>query len=273
MSTSNQFVAFFGATGGCANACLTHTLNAGLHATALARTPSKLANMLRAQGVSQQTLDAQLRIIQGDILDVASIKRTLISINEKTGDIVVASHIISGIGASAQMKKSLTKPVVIDNPTVCATALENTVEALQQIYAEHPVVGQLHKPSITVISSTGISDGPEDVPFGLRFLYHTVLATPHKDKKNMEELALQNEATAEHPTGVFRGAIVIRASLMTGDQDIKKGKGWQKLKVGREEKPALGYTVRRSDVGQWIFEQIIKKGDGNWLGQKITLTN
>ncbi|KAF9103853.1 hypothetical protein BGX29_002847, partial [Mortierella sp. GBA35] len=129
-----------------------------------------------------------------------------------------------------------------------------------------------HKPSITVISTTGVSDVKEDVPFGFRFFYHVVLADPHKDKKVMERLLIENSSTTTTP-GVFTGAVMIRPSLLTGDQNVKGGKGWDKLKVGVEEKPAVGYTVHRADVGQWVFEQIIKTGGEGHLGQKITLTN
>ncbi|KAF9283105.1 hypothetical protein BGZ88_010658, partial [Linnemannia elongata] len=73
-STSTNFIAFFGATGGCTNACLVHTLNAGFHATALARTPSKLTDMLLTQGIAQSIIDTQLTIVKGDIADIHAIK-------------------------------------------------------------------------------------------------------------------------------------------------------------------------------------------------------
>ncbi|KAG0295228.1 hypothetical protein BGZ98_001471, partial [Dissophora globulifera] len=72
---------------------------------------------------------------------------------------------------------------------------------------------------------------------------------------------------------VFRGAIAVRPSLLMGDQNVKNGKGWKNLKVGQEDKPAIGYTVHRADVGEWIYEQIVKSGGDNLLGQRITLTN
>ncbi|KAF9106240.1 hypothetical protein BGX27_009265, partial [Mortierella sp. AM989] len=115
-STPTQSIAFFGATGGCTNACLVHTLNAGLHATALARTPSKLTDMLHVQGISQATIDSQLTIIKGDIADIAAIKNVLLSI--KNNNAVIASQIISGIGGTPQMQWSLRRPVTIDNPEI-----------------------------------------------------------------------------------------------------------------------------------------------------------
>ncbi|KAF8945182.1 hypothetical protein BGZ46_006091 [Entomortierella lignicola] len=269
-SVSYKFIAFFGATGGCTNACLTHTLNSGLHATALARTPSKLIDMLRDQGIAQGILDAQLTIVKGDISDIVAIKNVLLS--NKDSNPILASQIISGIGGAPKMQRSLRRPVTIDNPEICATATKNIIQALKEIYTDYPSTTQ-HKPSFTCISTTGVSNVCEDVPFGFQTLYHIILAEPHKDKKEMERLATENVSDPDESRRVLRGAIVVRPSLLTGDQNIKNGKGWQSLKVGQEDKPAIGYTVHRADVGQWIFEQIVKGDDESHFGQKITLTN
>ncbi|GJJ76072.1 hypothetical protein EMPS_08431 [Entomortierella parvispora] len=266
MSSPSQLIAFFGATGGCTNACLTHTLQAGFHATALARTPTKLTTMLLAQGLSQSVLDSQLTIVKGDIANIAAIKAVLTKNTAGTDHVELATQIVSGLGAAPIFFKSVTKPVVMDNPNVCEQASQNIVQALTELHHDD-------KPTITVVSSTGISDVKEDVPFGLRFLYHVVLKVPHQDKKRMDEILNENAATSSEGQGVLKGVIVIRASLLTGDQDVKGGKGWKKLKVGTEDKPAIGYTVRRQDVGEWIFQEIIKTGGESRLGQRITLTN
>ncbi|KAG0296207.1 hypothetical protein BGZ96_010002 [Linnemannia gamsii] len=262
--STTQFIAFFGATGGCTNACLVHTLNAGFHATALARTPSKLTDMLLAQGLDQSTIDSRLTIVKGDISDIAAIKSVITNNTNNT----IASQIISGIGGTPQMRMSLTRPVTIDNPEICATATKNIVQVLQEIYAS---TTQHSKPSITVISTTGVSDVKEDVPFGFQTLYHVVLADPHKDKKEMERLVTENTGAE----GVFSGALIIRPSLLMGDHNVKGGQGWEKLRVGQEEEPAVGYTIHRADVGQWVFEKAVKAADGgeSLFGQKVTLTN
>ncbi|KAG0196337.1 hypothetical protein BGX33_001760 [Mortierella sp. NVP41] len=271
-NSTTQFIAFFGATGGCTNTCLVHTLIAGYHATALARTPSKLTDMLLAQGISQAIIDAQLTIFKGDIADVHAVKNVLTNNHDTTTVIVqIVSQIMSGVGGAPQTRWSLRRPVTIDNPEICATGTKNIVQALKEIYASHPSTAQ-HKPSITVISTTGISDVKEDVPFGFWFFYHVVLADPHEDRKATERLLIENSSTTMTPA-MFTDAVMIRPSLLTGDQNVKGGKGWEKLKVGVEEKPAVGYTVHRADVGQWVFEQIIKTGGEGRFGQKITLTN
>ncbi|KAG0206242.1 hypothetical protein BGX28_002285 [Mortierella sp. GBA30] len=270
-SASSQFIAFFGATGGCTNACLIHTLNAGFYARALARTPSKLTDMLITKGVKQATIDAQLTIVKGDVADIPAIKSVLLS-NNCNGRVTIASQIMSGIGGTPQLQCSIKRPVTIDNPEICATATKNIMQALREIYIEHSETAQ-HKPAITVISTTGVSDIREDVPFGFQTLYHVVLADPHKDKKVMEQLITENMAQPDESARVFRGAICVRPSLLTGDSNVKGGKGWQNLKVGFEEQPAVGYTIHRADVGEWIFEEIIKTGGANNFGHKVTLTD
>jgi hypothetical protein len=218
-----------------------------------------------------------LTVIKGDIADITAIKSVLTGNTANEPDSVkIASQIVSGIGGTPQMRMSLSKPLTIDNPEICETATKNIVQALQEIYTAHPSTAQ-YKPSITVISTTGVSDVREDVPFGFRTFYHVLLADPHKDKREMERLVSQNDASvassSSSTTAVFRGSVVIRPSLLKGDQSITSGKGWQKLKVGVESKPAVGYTCHRADVGQWIFEQIIKTGGESYFGQKVTLTN
>ncbi|KAI9237713.1 MAG: hypothetical protein BYD32DRAFT_461317 [Podila humilis] len=265
MTASSDFIAFFGATGGCTNAALVHTLNAGIHVRALARTPSKLTDMLLAQGISQATIDSQLTIIKGDIASVPAIKSVLLSDKDHT----LASQIMSGVGGTPQLRWSIKRPVTIDNPEICATTTKNIVQALHEIYTEHPSTAT-HKPSIVVISTTGVSDIKEDVPFGFRTMYHVALADPHKDKKVMEKIITEN---ATGPDAVFHGAIAVRPSFLKGDHKIKGGKGWEKVKVGHEAKPAVGYTIHRADVGDWIFKQILRTGGEQWFGQKITLTN
>src|SRR5690349_6403165 len=99
------------------------------------------------------------------------------------------------------MQMSLRRPVTIDNQEICATATKNTIKALQEIYKAQPST-VLNKPSITVISTTGVSDVKEDVPFAFRILYHVVLADPHNGKKEMERLITENAGNG----GSFRGS-------------------------------------------------------------------
>ncbi|KAG0082027.1 hypothetical protein BGZ90_001043 [Linnemannia elongata] len=211
---------------------------------------------------------AQLTIFKGEIADIYAIKDTLTNPDATTGTVTLASQIISGVGGTPQMQMTLRRPVTIDNPELCATATKNIIKALQEIYKAQPSTA-LHKPSITVISTTGVSDVKEDVPFAFRILYHVVLADPHNDKKEMERLITEN-AGRRRSIPRFGHCSTL---YLDGNQAVKGGQGWEKLRVGRENEPAVGYTVHRADVGQWIVEQVVKTGGEVLFEERITLTN
>ncbi|KAG0229844.1 hypothetical protein BGW42_001309 [Actinomortierella wolfii] len=274
--SANSFIAFFGATGGCANACLAFTLKAGLQATALVRTPSKLTDMLLAQGISQATIDSQLTVVKGDIADVSAIKNVLYTSTKDNATPRLASTIVSGIGGAPKLQKSFKNPMTIDNPEICATATRNILKALHEISLASGTPGSHDsKPVMTVISTTGLSDIKEDVPFGFRTLYHKLLAVPHADKKTMERIIDEHMAVEAQEQRMLRGAVVVRASLLKGDHLIesKSRKGYKALKVGTEVNPAIGYTVHRADVGEWIYEEVVRTGGSSFIGEKVTLTN
>jgi hypothetical protein len=272
MSTTTSIqptIAFFGATGACTNACLVHSLQAGHSATALARTPSKLKTQLLNQGLSEDILSRQLIIIQGDALDVAATKRTL------TAGGGFVPKIVSGLGGVAKPTFNLWRPLQIftlDNPTICANATQTLFKALQEIYEEKPAL-TANKPLVTFISTTGVTTGPADVPFWLRFLYHQMLTIPHKDKKNMEVLYRKNMSEPDSSKRLFRNIIGVRPTLLTGGASVNESIGLDKIRVGREQKPAVGYTIRKADVGRWIFENVIKNDAQGWEGEMVTLTS
>src|ERR1700712_4294376 len=97
-------VAFFGATGGCTNACLAYTLLNGYHARALARTPSKLTALLLPQpGITQDILSSQLEIITGDATDVESVKKTLLVNTDSNNTCTPVTSIISAVGGTGML--------------------------------------------------------------------------------------------------------------------------------------------------------------------------
>ncbi|KAL2002208.1 hypothetical protein VTN02DRAFT_431 [Thermoascus thermophilus] len=286
MSSPTATIAFFGATGGCTNACLAHALKAGHHAVALARTPAKLtAQLLGQEGISQATLDARLRIVQGDATDPEAVRETILlppddnnssssSSSSSNGPPRLVPTIVSGIGGTPSLQRnSLVPRFTLDNPTVTEDTTQALLAALRDIYARYPSLSSSSsssRPLLTVISTTGLSKKPKpnDVPLLFRPMYHTLLAVPHADKRRMETLLAQ-----ESSRRLFRGVVVVRPSLLVGDHSVGTGKGWRTLRVGTEEKPAVGYTIARADVGEWIFEEVVTRGGGRWVGQKVTLTS
>ena len=208
------------------------------------RTPEKLVNMLIEKGVSKQQIDSNLQIIKGDIFDVEAVKRTIFY-NGKP-----VSKIISGIGGYPKTTKS-------PEATLCRKAAASIVQALTEL-------NLAQKPFLMVISTTGISNGPRDVPVLLVPLYHFFLAVPHEDKRVMDQIF--SDAMAEGK--LIGGFCRVRPSLLFDG----KSKGMANIKVGDEENPAVGYNINKSDVGLWIFMEIIKGDASRWNGKMPSIT-
>ncbi|KAI9833909.1 MAG: hypothetical protein M1819_003418 [Sarea resinae] len=270
---SKPTLAFFGATGLCANAALAQTIKAGFHATAcsdilgtVVRTPSKLIKLLLDRGLEQSVLDGNLTIIQGDVKDEATVKKAL-TINGRLVDIV-----ISGVGAIPSISWSWNPMNIIGlgDATICETATRTILSAISSIMKESVLVA---KPLMLVISTTGISDFTRDVPLALLPLYRPLLAIPHRDKKGMET-ALADSVKGNHAP--IRGFIAVRPTLLTAGAGLGVKKirtGWEDLE-GEGPGPALGYSIAREDVGSWIFEHIVQNHErDHWAGKMVSLTS
>lgn len=74
---------------------------------------------------------------------------------------------------------------------------------------------------------------------------------------------------------VFSGVIGIRPTLLTGGTNADEGVGWEKIRAGTEDQPAVGWTVSRADVGQWIWVNAVSDLSRRveWEGRSVSLTN
>ncbi|OQE22895.1 hypothetical protein PENFLA_c012G10529 [Penicillium flavigenum] len=293
-------IAFFGATGGCANACLTYTLLNGYNARALARTPSKLTMLLLSQpGITQEILSRQLEIIEGDATDVESITKTLITNSDPNstpnGACTLVTSIVSGIGgaptisytkeskcATIQMRMPALPHIELSNPHITEQTTRALLAALAKIASERFASFEAYRdvaPRVTVISTTGNLPGNKDVPILFRPMYSILLPIPHADKLQMEKL-LDKEVGLGHAGVLAAGVVVVRPSLLTGDHRVPVCEGDEggqevglgKVRVGTERDPAIGYTISRALVGEWIFKEIVKSGGEKWVGEKVTIT-
>ncbi|RAO66703.1 uncharacterized protein BHQ10_002715 [Talaromyces amestolkiae] len=267
-------VAFFGATGGCTNACLASLLLfSEYQAIALARTPQKLLDSLKKQpGITDAILAQRLSIVKGDATNVADVKRTLLfqadDNKNSNAEPKLVDAIVSGIGAYPQRKKGTWLTFEMDNRNITEQSTTALVSAMQEIRAQQQQQ-QEHKPVVTVISTTGLAipaGSKEDVPFGLQTLYHSLLAEPHKDKKRMEEIISENAA-------LFQGVIITRPTLLNGDGIVKVDGVRKTVRAGTEDAPAKGYLISRSDVGGWIWENVLKPTEHGkkWYGRRVSL--
>ncbi|RMZ79533.1 hypothetical protein DV737_g3372, partial [Chaetothyriales sp. CBS 132003] len=259
MSVSHSTIAFIGATGGCANTCLIHALRDGNSCIALARTPDKLRRQLEEQGVPESLIASRLTIVQGNATQVEDIKKTLVDCSGKLVDTIV-----SGLGGSPILHFDWCHPLQIaslDNPAVCETAAATLINALTALYHDQPAL-KATKPALVFVSTTGISRGPEDVPFWIRFLYHQVLTIPHVDKRKMED-------RFRGDNHVFRAVTAIRPTLLAGTVNVDDALGLDRVRAGTESRPALGYNIKRADVGHWMYANTIRPGHAKtrWEGQ------
>lgn len=264
--SSNPSVAFFGATGGVTNATLVHTLQAGYKVAALVRTPEKLRKQLADQGI----IDSKITINEGNALDVAAVKRTLLSFDSGR----LPTYIVTGLGGSPKFNVDMCHPLhiaTLDNVEICETAAKTLVTALEEIFSEQPAL-KANKPLLIFLSTTGVTRGPEDVPFGMRFFYHQVLAIPHVDKRKMENI-YRGEIEKKDP--VFRNVVGIRPTLLSGTVSYTDANGLEGVRSGYENKPATGFSIKRADVGHWIFKNIISETTRNpgVEGQMVSLTS
>ncbi|KAI6817636.1 hypothetical protein KC340_g14497 [Hortaea werneckii] len=256
-------LAFFGATGDCAGYCLAHALNAGYDCRALARTPAKLTASLKNKDVSPETLDKHLTITQGDVKDVSAVKETLSLSAGHPGNIV--DKIISGIGGAPAFQWSLTRPFTLGDPTICQDAGQTILKALGELQSSKE---EGKKPILINVSTTGIpSPGcPRDVPLLFVPLYHWALAVPHEDKKVLQK-TLAGHMKSE--SALLRGFVHVKPSLLMDGEAM----GLQAVRDGVETAPAVGYTIRRADVGSWMFERLVK-GDvkREWTDRSVCVT-
>lgn len=249
-------VAFFGATGGCAGFALAAALQAGHRCSALARTPEKLTASMLEKGVDKEAL-SNLSIVKGDVRDEATVTETI------TIDGEIADIIVSAIGSFPVLQWSLTRPVVIQDATICEDAAKVLVQSVAKSHSAK-------KPLLVSVSTTGIEPAgkPRDVPFLYIGLYHWLLRSPHEDKMKMEATirqACSDSATSQH----FKGFVNVKPTLLMDGES----RGVDKIRHGTEDSPAIGYAIRRAEVGAWIYANLIaKQAQADWIGKGISLT-
>lgn len=256
MAVPTKTLAFFGATGGCAGYTLANALNAGYKCTALARSSEKLTTSLEAKHVLPETITNNLTIIQGNAYEPIDVRNTI-----APQDIPV-DIIISGIGGAPTMQKSLKKPVILDQPTICQDVGKVILKVARELNAEK-------KPLFVNFSTTGIPSAgkPWDVPTLFTWFYKYTLVDPHEDKKVLQEAIAED---IKSPGTGIGGYINVKCSLLLDGE----GKGLEKVRVGMEDKPAVGYTIQRGDVGKFTFEKIIaaETVEPEWVNNSITIT-
>ncbi|KEF56281.1 uncharacterized protein A1O9_07862 [Exophiala aquamarina CBS 119918] len=274
--TQQPTLTVFGATGGCAANAVVAALGAGIKCVALARTPSKLRNMLEDQyTVPPKTLDANLVIIEGNIRSIEDVKRTL------TASGSLPDRILFGVGGSPKIQFSLWAPITLDDPHICEEGMKTLIAALRSCEAENVQLGpQGSRPLLFAISTVSMSSR-RDLAYLYYPLEYWLLSIPRSDKKALEKVIFEAVLGVDSPVGGFamvRPPILSEGTAL-GPDKVKAGWVWpdeqRREKVAKGEKevgPMVGWFVTKADVGRWIFDNLIQ-GDGSALGKCWSLTN
>lgn len=273
-----QTILFIGSTGGCTNSCLTRALHDGHHCVALVRTPDKLISKLQTdQSLPESLLASNLTTVAGNAKSIPDLQAALLSRSAPDGTALLPETIVSGLGSTGALAWQFCRPLQIfkvDDPTLCRNAATALVSALREIYTAQPAL-RVRRPRLVFVSTTGVTRGPEDVPMSMRLLYHKILAEPHEDKKEMENVFRAEVEQGEGKgNGVFENVSCVRPTLLSGTGNTEEGKGVDMVKAGTEDRPELGFSITRGEVGGWMYENLVREGKqrDRWVGQMCSLT-
>lgn len=266
------------------------------------RTPSKLTDMLKENEISSELISKHLTIVQGNSKDSVKVTEAL-KVNN-----VVADMILSGVGGVPVFKPNPLRPT-LDDPTICQDTVSTILKALRDLHSdpasssysssssspsqqdkqnkEEEKKKKKKKPTLVVISTTGISDSGRDIPLAMIPLYHWSLPIPHKDKKMMEKLLVEEIAKGngdDASPAAIENFVAVRPSLLTNGrsalgfgQAIRAGiDRRQEGGGGKVDNSAIGYTISRADVGGWIFEELVEDKAGKkstYLNQFVAITS
>ncbi|OBT49752.1 hypothetical protein VE04_10056 [Pseudogymnoascus sp. 24MN13] len=249
-------IAFFGATGGCAGACLARCLEAGYTCSALVRNPQKLIDLLATHDISPETIASRLTVITGNVKDPDIVAQTILP---------TTSIIVSGIGVSPVWKEGAWFPI-LDDWTICQDGVSTILEVLRSRRTAAV------KPLLVIISTTGISKFGRDIPLPMVPLYHFMLSVPHKDKEAMELMIIDAMNNQKDNDAIIGEYVIVRPSLLTNGP-VCEGAVRADVEDGDVAKNAIGYTISRKDVGGYIFEEVVQKFTApNGTGRIVAIT-
>lgn len=158
-------------------------------------------------------------------------------------------------GGVPKPQLSLIRPLTMIDPTICGDATDSILTAMSQ-------TNMPCQPLLVVISANGVRDDiPRDYPLILTPLYRWLLTGIYDDKRRMEA-SLENAKTAG-------GFVVVRPSALINGES----RGLKAIRQGTTKKPVLGYSISRDDVGLWVFENLVQRGEKiDFLNDGVSIT-
>lgn len=261
------------------------------------RNTSKLRNLLISHhSLLESLIDSNLTIVEGNAKDRQAVSKALV-ITDKDGRSELVDIILSGVGGVPVFTPNPLRPT-LDDPTICQDATRTILAALNDHISHtrhnndqsspsstNVTEAKAKKPLLIVVSTTGISPQGRDLPLLMIPLYHWMLPVPHADKREMEKLLIA--ALSDPTTSPISGFVCIRPSLLTdgkmlGLDQIRAGWEVETEAKGSTDKsqmpgkPAVGYTISRADVGNWIYRRLVAgekdRVETDWVGKMVSLT-
>lgn len=257
----SKTITFFGASGGCGSYALKAALEGGHTCIALLRVPSKLADLAKQY-------PEQLIIKEGNAHNVDDVAATLANPR-------APGTFVDAISFSIGNKPDMTK-LDQGDPQVCTKGMTAILSALSRMRARDGFQGL---PFIAVVSTTGLRE-KRDYPLALYPFYEFVLATPHADKRKMEELL----------KGSPERYALVRPSLLVDQDEAKaqknmekkkaKGKPYEKVirvgvadtATGKVESEEIGYAITRQAVGKWLYDNLLMGEESKVEGKAFSIT-
>ena len=91
----------------------------------------------------------------------------------------------------------------------------------------------------------------------------------HEDKRAHETRLAEIMQLPESERGI-KGYVNVKPTLLMDG----KACGLDIVREGAEEMLAIGYTIRRADVGNRIFERLVRPGEvrDGWLNKGVSIT-
>jgi hypothetical protein len=158
---------------------------------------------------------------------------------------VPVDMIVSGIGAYPEIK--WWGGIGSKDPKLCAEGISVILSLLSSR------TQGLKKPLVVTIGTTGISKLGRDNPWLMVPLYKGLLGEAHRDKERMEESVVKAFEAQKIGGYTIVHASALTSGKMLGVESVRsevEGREWS----GK----AIGYTISRKDVGNWIFEDVVK---------------
>ncbi|KAF5541516.1 hypothetical protein FPHYL_11804 [Fusarium phyllophilum] len=250
-------IACFGATGGCVATALASALREGFYCTAFIRNPDKLRNILITQkGIPSGIVDRYLTVHRGDVKDPTAVAQALVS---PTNAKFVVAFILSGVGSRPRFEWSITRPLPLQDTTICEDAIKVIYTALSNLSASG-ITGTTssQKPLLVAVSAAGCGR-KRGIPLPVYLPYYYVVGGPLADKQKMENLIFEDGGRHVRDFVLMR-PLILTDGKAKGDGQLKVGWEWGVVSDEdrvKEPGPKIGYFISKEDLGKWVFDHVI----------------